>query len=87
MLDLKVNGRATAGCRQPHMVTGVNVDMAKVCLQLRNESQLQTVLLSSPIPSALGCHLLLQFSVEQFCKPSIDSFDRTGSVRTHQPIC
>lgn len=28
MFDLKVSGRATAGCRQPHIVTGVKEDMA-----------------------------------------------------------
>ena len=29
IFDLKVSGRATAGCRQPHIVTGVKEDMAR----------------------------------------------------------
>lgn len=80
MLDLEVSGRATAGCRQPHMVTGVKVDMAKVCLQLRGKSQSQTTLLSSPILCTCSPLLL------RFCKPSIDSFDRKGRVREYQLI-
>lgn len=36
MFDLKVSGRATAGCRQPHIVTGLKEDMTQLCLRFRN---------------------------------------------------